>query len=78
MPAEVSHPTKLLIGGAPVDGEGATAPIENPFTTDSIVDMRFASAEQVDAAVAATREAWPGWARIERKEWWYPYAQRSS
>jgi betaine-aldehyde dehydrogenase len=59
----VAHQTKLLIGGALVDGAGAAAPVENPFTTETIVEVPFASREQVDAAVAASREAWPGWAR---------------
>ena len=70
------HPTQLLIGGTLLDGDGATASVENPFTTESIVDIPFASPEQVDAAVAAAREARVG--TDQRKEWWYPYAQRSS
>ncbi len=68
MPAEVSHPTQLLIGGAAVDGDGEAAAIENPFTTEEIVEMRFASIEQVDAAVTAARAAWPEWARTSAGE----------
>jgi betaine-aldehyde dehydrogenase len=64
----VPHPTQLLIGGRLLDGDGESAAIENPFTTEAIVELPFASAEQVDAAVAAAREAWPGWARTSAGE----------
>ena len=72
-------PTQLLIGGRPLDGEGQSAEVENPFTTEAIVEMRFASGEQVDAAVSAAREAWPGWAATsagERCEMLHEVARR--
>jgi betaine-aldehyde dehydrogenase len=64
----VPHPTQLLIGGRLLDGEGQAAEVENPFTTEAIVEMRFASVEQVDAAVAAARRGWPAWARTSAGE----------
>jgi betaine-aldehyde dehydrogenase len=71
--------TQLLIGGRRVDGDGETTAVENPFTTESIVELRFASAEQVEAAVAAARGAWPGWAGTvagERCEMLHEVARR--
>jgi betaine-aldehyde dehydrogenase len=79
MRAQSDHPTKLLIGGEPVEGAGAILPIENPYTTETIVDLSAASREQVDAAVAAAHEAWPGWARTtagERCELLHEVARR--
>jgi acyl-CoA reductase-like NAD-dependent aldehyde dehydrogenase len=70
---------KLLIGGRLVEGAGAALPVENPYTTETIVDLHAASVEQVDAAVAAAREAWPGWARAtagERCELLHEVARR--
>jgi acyl-CoA reductase-like NAD-dependent aldehyde dehydrogenase len=55
--------TSLLIDGELVAGTGAALAVENPFTTETIVELAGASAEQVDAAVAAARRAWPDWAR---------------
>jgi acyl-CoA reductase-like NAD-dependent aldehyde dehydrogenase len=73
------HTTTLLIGGESVAGAGAPLAVENPFTTETIVTVGSASAEQVDAAVAAAREAWPGWARTtagERCELLHEVARR--
>ena len=53
---------ELLIGGELVAGAGEALAVENPFTTETIVEVGAASPEQVEAAVAAAREAWPGWA----------------
>jgi len=72
-------PTELLIGGRLVAGAGATLPVENPYTTETIVELQAASPEQVDAAVAAAREAWPAWARAtagERCELLHEVARR--
>jgi betaine-aldehyde dehydrogenase len=74
-----SHQTKLLIGGELVAGAGAALPVENPYTTETMVELGAASPEQVDAAVAAAREAWPGWARMpagERGELLHETARR--
>ena len=62
MTASTSDSTALLIDGELVAGAGPALPVENPFTTETIVEVGAASAEQVDAAVAAARRAWPGWA----------------
>lgn len=52
----------LLIGGERVGGEGSPIEVENPFTTETIAGVASASTEQLDAAVAAARGAFPGWA----------------
>src|ERR1044072_2992873 len=54
----------LLINGEQVAGDGAPISIENPFTTETIVELPTASPGQVDAAVAAAREAWARWGRM--------------
>src|SRR5215469_12592407 len=61
MSTKFDHPLKLLIDGETVSGDGPPLPVENPFTTETIVAQPSASAPQVDAAVAAARAAWPGW-----------------
>ena len=53
MTASTSDSTALLIDGELVAGAGPALPVENPFTTETIVEVGAASAEQVDAAVAA-------------------------
>ncbi len=78
MPGE-DHNARLLIGGEPVGGGGPALAVENPYTTETIVEVASASPEQVDAAVAAAREAWPGWARMpagERCELLHEVARR--
>src|SRR5262245_17321298 len=60
--------TSLLIDGELIAGAGPALAVENPFTTETIVELAAASAEQVDAAVAAARRAWPGWARMPAGE----------
>jgi len=37
--------SRLLIGGEQVRGEGAPLAVENPFTTETIVELRGASSE---------------------------------
>jgi betaine-aldehyde dehydrogenase len=79
MAAETDHPTQLSIGGELVAGSGAALAVENPFTTETIAEVASASPEQVDAAVAAAREAWPAWARMpagERCELLHEVARR--
>ncbi|HEX5929427.1 MAG TPA: aldehyde dehydrogenase family protein [Solirubrobacterales bacterium] len=78
MPGD-SQTTTLLIGGESVAGTGEALAVENPYTTESIVEVAAASPEQIDAAVAAAREAWPGWARMpagERCELLHEVARR--
>ncbi|HEX6228044.1 MAG TPA: aldehyde dehydrogenase family protein [Solirubrobacterales bacterium] len=79
MATEPDYPTKLLIDGRPVEGAGIPLAVENPYTTETIVEVPVASSEQVDAAVAAAREAWPGWAKTtagERGELLHEVARR--
>src|SRR3989337_2228181 len=50
------------IGGKHVPGEsGRTGPVFNPATGEQTHEVDFASAEEVDRAVEAAREAFPGW-----------------
>ncbi|MGB0097462.1 MAG: gamma-aminobutyraldehyde dehydrogenase [Solirubrobacteraceae bacterium] len=52
-----------FIGSEPVDpAEGQTEPILNPATGEVIAYAPVSSAEDVDRAVRAAREAFPGWA----------------
>ncbi len=76
---EDDRSTALLIGGERVAGAGAALAVENPYTTETIATLGAASAEQVGAAVAAAREAWPGWAATtagERCELLHEVARR--
>ncbi len=68
MAADDALTTTLLIGGEQVAGAGAAIAVENPFTTETIAEVAAASPEQVDAAVAAAREAWQNWARMPAGE----------
>jgi aldehyde dehydrogenase (NAD+)/betaine-aldehyde dehydrogenase len=49
--------TRLHIGGAFVEGEGAAMAVENPTTEAIITEVREASPSQIDDAVAAARRA---------------------
>jgi acyl-CoA reductase-like NAD-dependent aldehyde dehydrogenase len=71
--------TRLLIRGEQVDGEGTGLAVENPATEENLTDLRGASPEQVDAAVAGAREAARGWAAtpaVERAEMLHEVATR--
>ena len=71
--------TRLLIGGEQVAGEGAALAVENPFTEETIATVGAASPAQVDAAVAAAREAARTWAAtpaLERGEMLHEVALR--
>jgi acyl-CoA reductase-like NAD-dependent aldehyde dehydrogenase len=73
------HETRLLIDGDLVGGAGEPLAVENPYTTETIVEVNSASPEQVDAAVATAREAWPAWAHTtagERCELLHEVARR--
>ena len=62
---------RLLIGGEQVAGTGDRLDVENPYTEETIATVGAASPEQVDAAIAAAREAARGWAAtpaVERAE----------
>ncbi|MCY0149612.1 gamma-aminobutyraldehyde dehydrogenase [Hoeflea sp. G2-23] len=53
--------TKLLINGELVDGAGATEQVLNPATGATLITVKEANSEQVNAAVAAAREAFRSW-----------------
>ena len=71
--------TRLLIGGEQVAGTGDPMAVENPYTETELAAVPLPSAEQVDAAIAAAREAARGWAAtpaIERGELLHEVATR--
>src|SRR4051812_21436723 len=71
--------TRLLIGGEQVPGEGPPLEVENPATEETVATVGTPSAEQLDAAVAAAREAFRGWAAtpaVERGEMLHEVASR--
>ncbi len=71
--------TRLLIGGEQVTGEGDRLEVENPATEETIAAVGLPSSEQVEAAVAAARDASREWSRtpaIERGEMLHEIANR--
>jgi|SRR5215207_11183028 len=71
--------TRLLIRGEQVAGEGPPLVVENPATEGTVTELRGPSPEQLDAAIAAAREAWPAWAStpaVERAELLHEVAGR--
>lgn len=58
----------LLIGGEMVEPRGERWDVVNPATEEIIATVGGASAEQVDAAVAAARAAFPAWAALSGEE----------
>ena len=60
--------TRLLIGGEQVAGDGPPLAVENPATEETVAEVGSASPEQVDAAIAAAREAVPAWAGMPAAE----------
>ena len=56
--ARINH----WIGGRTVPGEsGRSGPVYNPATGAVAAEVDFASVEEIDAAVAAAKEAFPAW-----------------
>ncbi len=50
------------VGGKQMSGEsGRTGPVFNPATGEQTHEVDFASVEEVDRAIDAAREAFPGW-----------------
>jgi malonate-semialdehyde dehydrogenase (acetylating)/methylmalonate-semialdehyde dehydrogenase len=49
------------IGGARVEGTGQTGDVTDPATGSVTAHVAFATSDEVDAAVAAAAEAFPGW-----------------
>jgi acyl-CoA reductase-like NAD-dependent aldehyde dehydrogenase len=71
--------TRLLIAGGQVEGDGSALTVENPATEETLAQVGTASAEQVDAAAAAAREAAKAWAAtpaFERGELLHEVARR--
>jgi aminobutyraldehyde dehydrogenase len=60
--------TQLLIAGRLVAGEGAAEAVLDSATGKQIASVNEASAVQVEAAVMAAEQAFPGWARTPPKE----------
>jgi aminobutyraldehyde dehydrogenase len=63
-----SMQTKMLIGGQLVAGEGAPQQVLDAASGKEIAAVPEASVVQVNAAVRAAEEAFPGWARTSPKE----------
>ena len=73
--------TRLLIGGEQVEGDGEPLEVENPATEEEIATVATASDEQIEAAIAARREAQRGWERtpaVERAELLHEVAATAS
>jgi betaine-aldehyde dehydrogenase len=75
----LSFETRLLVGGEQAAGGGAPLPVENPTTEETLCEVALPSDEQVDAAVAAARDASRTWAAtpaLERGEMLHEVAAR--
>jgi betaine-aldehyde dehydrogenase len=71
--------TRLLVRGEQVAGDGPALAVENPATEETVTELATASPEQLDAAIAGAREAFPGWAAtpaVERAELLHEVAAR--
>src|ERR687896_1234320 len=71
--------TRLLIRGEQVEGDGAPLAVENPATEENFASLKGPSREQLDAAIAAAREAARGWGStpaVERAELLHEVANR--
>ena len=60
--------TKQLINGELVEGAGEAIAILDPATGQEVVSINEASTEQVDAAAAASAEAFETWSRTTPAE----------
>src|ERR671916_368157 len=71
--------TRLLIRGEQVEGDGAPLAVENPATEETFASLKGPSREQLDAAIAAAREAARGWGStpaVDRAELLHEVAAR--
>ena len=55
--------TRLLIKGEQVAGEGPPLEVENPYSEEVIATVETPSDAQLDAAIAAARDASREWGR---------------
>jgi acyl-CoA reductase-like NAD-dependent aldehyde dehydrogenase len=62
------EPYRQLIGGAWVDGGAGSYPVVNPASEKVVAEAPEASGDDVDAAVAAARAAFPAWSRTDPAE----------
>jgi acyl-CoA reductase-like NAD-dependent aldehyde dehydrogenase len=58
----------MWVAGADLRGGGGVDVVVNPATEEPLAEVRSASPEQVDRAVAAARAALPGWRRMPAGE----------
>ena len=63
-----AHVTTLRIGGHEVASTGAASPVIDPATGEQWGSVPQASPAEVDAAVQAARDAFPGWAALAPSE----------
>lgn len=68
IPHHSAFETRLLIGDAEVPGGGAPEPAYAPASGEVIAQVPSATVEQVHAAVAAAKAAFPAWARTTPHE----------
>jgi acyl-CoA reductase-like NAD-dependent aldehyde dehydrogenase len=71
--------TRLLINGEQVAGEGAPLEVENPATEETVAMVGTPSGDQLDAAIAAARDASQDWGRtpaVDRGEMLHEVANR--
>src|SRR3954470_9895620 len=74
-----AYETRLLIRGEQVPGSGPELEVENPYDESVLGRLGAATLDQVDAAVAAAREAtraWAGTPAVERGEMLHEVATR--
>jgi len=56
--------TRMLIGGEQVAGTGPELEVENPFSEETLATVATPASDQVDAAIAAARDASREWMRM--------------
>lgn len=66
--AATRFPTRLLINGTSVTGEGRAESVLNPSTGEVLCEVREASADQLRQAVDAAHAAFPAWAALTPKD----------
>jgi betaine-aldehyde dehydrogenase len=79
VPRVTEYDTRLLIGGEQTAGTGPAFDVENPYDESILARVNAPSAEQVDAAIVAAREAtkaWAGTPALERGEMLHEVAAR--